>query len=167
MTVENELTVRFDKKGETKSSKTRRLGRRLDGVVIGKFGYKSVLNDRDLSNIPIDKESCGVIIGAKDYGAMDMKISNDFDVFYKGINCVVAMSFDEEHRKKMVGQGVIPFIFAHESDHKIISEGDRILLDDLDLWEDNYLYSISKKISVKLEIAASHLEKELLRVRAY
>lgn len=145
----------------------RRLGRKIEGRVVGKFACKSVLDHRDIAPLTFKEEKDGLIIGGREYGLLDDKIESDFRGFYDNIRGVLALSFQEKHRREMIEMGIIPFRLIDEGDYKILKEGDGICLDDLDLWENNYAYISNRNISVKLEIAASDYEKTLLRKCAY
>jgi len=50
---------------------------------------------------------------------------------YLGIKAVIAKSFARIHYANLVNFGIIPFVFANESDYEMLSQGDTIEIKDI------------------------------------
>jgi len=142
------------------------LGKIINGLVVGKFDGKSILDGKSISTANSDEKVSGrqgIIVGGNEYGKMDNKILDALDDFYKDTKVVVALSFQEEHRKELIYRGIIPFQISRSDDYKTFRENDKILIEDLDLYGDNCLYIENKNIAVPIVIKASQQEKDSLK----
>jgi aconitate hydratase len=71
----------------------------------------------------------GLIVGGHNYGQGSSREQAALAALYLGIRAVVAKSFARIHRTNLVGQSVLPLVFADEADYEAVSCGDAWTID--------------------------------------
>lgn len=66
----------------------------------------------------------GFIVGGHNYGQGSSREHAALSPLYLGIRAVVARSFARIHRQNLIGQGILPLVFADEDDYDGVSRGD-------------------------------------------
>lgn len=66
----------------------------------------------------------GFIVGGHNYGQGSSRETAALAPLYLGIRAVVAKSFARIHRRNLIAQGIVPLVFADESDYARINQGD-------------------------------------------
>jgi aconitate hydratase len=67
----------------------------------------------------------GLVVGGHNYGQGSSREQAALAALHLGIRAVVAKSFARIHRTNLVGQSILPLVFASEEDHASVSEGDK------------------------------------------
>lgn len=139
----------------------RRLGRRIEGSVVAKFDKGLVLNQKENSSTnPVNR---GFIVGGDGYSKVANLYTDLDDDYYGNVKVVITTGFEEEHRNMLIGKGIIPMVFSNKDDVNLLGTEDQLLIDDLELNGENYIYISNKNISVKVDLIASQEEKEVLK----
>jgi aconitate hydratase len=71
----------------------------------------------------------GVIVGGHNYGQGSSREQAALAALHLGIRAVVAKSFARIHRTNLVGQSILPLLFADEDDYDAVAQGDTWRLD--------------------------------------
>jgi predicted aconitate hydratase len=66
----------------------------------------------------------GLVVGGHNYGQGSSREQAALAALHLGIRAVVAKSFARIHRTNLVGQSILPLVFAHEDDYDAVSQGD-------------------------------------------
>jgi aconitate hydratase len=66
----------------------------------------------------------GLVVGGHNYGQGSSREQAALAALHLGIRAVVAKSFARIHRTNLVGQSILPLVFADEDDYERASEGD-------------------------------------------
>jgi aconitate hydratase len=66
----------------------------------------------------------GFIVGGHNYGQGSSREHAALAPLHLGIRAIVAKSFARIHRRNLIGQGILPLIFADEADYGRVSQGD-------------------------------------------
>jgi len=66
----------------------------------------------------------GFIVGGYNYGQGSSREHAALSPLHLGIRAVVASSFARIHRQNLIGQGILPLVFADEDDYDGVSRGD-------------------------------------------
>jgi aconitate hydratase len=66
----------------------------------------------------------GLVVGGHNYGQGSSREQAALAALYLGIRAVVAKSFARIHRTNLVGQSILPLVFADEDDYDAVSQGD-------------------------------------------
>ncbi len=66
----------------------------------------------------------GLIVGGHNYGQGSSREQAAMVPVYLGIRAILAKSFARIHRRNLIGQGVLPLVFANETDYDRIRQGD-------------------------------------------
>jgi aconitate hydratase len=66
----------------------------------------------------------GFIVGGHNYGQGSSREHAALSPLHLGIRAVAARSFARIHRRNLIGQGILPLIFADEDDYEKVSQGD-------------------------------------------
>jgi aconitate hydratase len=66
----------------------------------------------------------GLIVGGHNYGQGSSREQAALAALHLGIRAVVAKSFARIHRTNLIGQGVLPLVFAEEDDYDRAAQGD-------------------------------------------
>jgi aconitate hydratase len=67
---------------------------------------------------------CGFIVGGHNYGQGSSREHAALAPLYLGIRAVIARSFARIHRRNLIGQGILPLLFADEEDYERVNQGD-------------------------------------------
>jgi aconitate hydratase len=73
----------------------------------------------------------GFVVGGVNYGQGSSREHAALAPMYLGIKAVIAKSFARIHYANLVNFGIIPFVFANESDYEMLSQGDTIEIKDI------------------------------------
>jgi aconitate hydratase len=66
----------------------------------------------------------GFIVGGHNYGQGSSREHAALAPLHLGIRAVIAKSFARIHRRNLIGQGILPLLFANEADHERVRQGD-------------------------------------------
>jgi aconitate hydratase len=66
----------------------------------------------------------GFIVGGHNYGQGSSREHAALSPLHLRIRAVVAKSFARIHRRNLIGQGILPLVFADEDDYEKVSQGD-------------------------------------------
>jgi len=66
----------------------------------------------------------GFIVGGHNYGQGSSREHAALAPLYLGIRAIVAKSFARIHRRNLIGQGILPLLFADEEDYERVNQGD-------------------------------------------
>ena len=66
----------------------------------------------------------GFIVGGHNYGQGSSREHAALAPLYLGIRAIVAKSFARIHRRNLIGQGILPLLFADEEDFERVNQGD-------------------------------------------
>jgi aconitate hydratase len=69
-------------------------------------------------------EGGGFIVGGHNYGQGSSREHAALAPLYLGIRAIVAKSFARIHRRNLIGQGILPLLFADEEDYERVNQGD-------------------------------------------
>ena len=72
----------------------------------------------------------GFIVGGANYGQGSSREHAALAPLYLGIKAVLAKSFARIHAANLTNNGIIPLVFANESDYDRIEEGDQLIIAD-------------------------------------
>ncbi|MCA1730933.1 MAG: aconitate hydratase [Actinobacteria bacterium] len=73
----------------------------------------------------------GFIVGGHNYGQGSSREHAALSPLHLGIRAVVAKSFARIHRRNLIGQGVLPLVFADEYDYEKVNQGDEWEIEDV------------------------------------
>ena len=76
-------------------------------------------------------EGKGIIVGGVNYGQGSSREHAALVPLYLGIKAVVVKSFARIHRANLINAGILPLVFANESDYDKISEYDELTIPDI------------------------------------
>jgi aconitate hydratase len=71
----------------------------------------------------------GFIVGGHNYGQGSSREHAALAPLHLGIQAIVARSFARIHRRNLIGQGILPLLFANEADYERVSQGDTWKID--------------------------------------
>ncbi len=66
----------------------------------------------------------GFVVGGHNYGQGSSREQAAISPLHLGIRAIVARSFARIHRRNLIGQGILPLVFADEDDYEKVSQGD-------------------------------------------
>jgi aconitate hydratase len=66
----------------------------------------------------------GLVVGGHNYGQGSSREQAALAALYLGIRAVAAKSFARIHRTNLVGQSILPLVFADEDDYERATQGD-------------------------------------------
>ncbi|MDQ3910942.1 MAG: aconitate hydratase [Actinomycetota bacterium] len=66
----------------------------------------------------------GFIVGGHNYGQGSSREHAALAPLHLGIRAVIAKSFARIHRRNLIGQGILPLLFANEADYERVNQGD-------------------------------------------
>jgi predicted aconitate hydratase len=66
----------------------------------------------------------GFIVGGHNYGQGSSREHAALAPLHLGIRAIVAKSFARIHRRNLIGQGILPLVFANEAAYERVSQGD-------------------------------------------
>jgi aconitate hydratase len=64
------------------------------------------------------------VVGGHNYGQGSSREHAALAVLHLGIRAVIAKSFARIHRRNLIGQGILPLLFADEEDYERVNQGD-------------------------------------------
>ena len=73
----------------------------------------------------------GFIVGGTNYGQGSSREHAALAPMYLGIKAVIARSFARIHYANLVNFGIMPLVFANETDYEMVSQGDTIEIKDI------------------------------------
>jgi aconitate hydratase len=71
----------------------------------------------------------GLVVGGHNYGQGSSREQAALAALHLGIRAVVAKSFARIHRANLVGQSILPLVFADEDDYEAVAQGDAWSID--------------------------------------
>ena len=71
----------------------------------------------------------GFIVGGHNYGQGSSREHAALAPLYLGIRAIVAKSFARIHRRNLIGQGILPLLFADEEDYERVNQGDALKIE--------------------------------------
>jgi aconitate hydratase len=72
----------------------------------------------------------GFIVGGHNYGQGSSREQAALSALHLGVRAVVAKSFARIHRNNLIGQGILPLVFADEDDYDRVAQGDVWKIED-------------------------------------
>jgi aconitate hydratase len=66
----------------------------------------------------------GFIVSGHNYGQGSSREQAALAPLHLGVRAVIARSFARIHRRNLIGQGILPLLFANEADYEQVSQGD-------------------------------------------
>jgi len=73
----------------------------------------------------------GIIIGGNNYGQGSSREHAAIAPMYLGLKAVIAKSFARIHRSNLINFGILPAVFASESDYTAVTQGDDLALEGI------------------------------------
>jgi aconitate hydratase len=73
----------------------------------------------------------GFVVGGQNYGQGSSREHAAISPRYLGVKAVLTKSYARIHRKNLINMGILPIVFAKESDYERIAQGDRIEIRNL------------------------------------
>ena len=108
----------------------------------------------------------GLIVGGHNYGQGSSREQAALAALHLGIRAVVAKSFARIHRTNLVGQSVLPLVFASEDDYERAKQGDTWRIDGVraavEAGEDELVAEVEGGSSIALGAPLSAREREIL-----
>ncbi|MFQ5956981.1 MAG: aconitate hydratase [Candidatus Brocadiales bacterium] len=95
---------------------------------ISKFTFLYV--DKDFVNRANEKKG-GFLLGGSNYGQGSSREHAALAPMHLGIKAVIAKSFARIHRNNLINTGILPLVFANESEYDLIDKGDKLKLQDV------------------------------------
>jgi aconitate hydratase len=107
-----------------------------------------------------------IIVGGLSYGQGSSREHAAVCPMFLGVKAVIAKSFERIHSANLINFGIIPFTFKDESDYDKISEGDKLILENMrecvKSGESPVLKNISNGNAVELTLNLSERQKEII-----
>ncbi len=72
-----------------------------------------------------------IIVGGVNYGQGSSREHAALAPLYLGVKAVLVKSFARIHRANLINAGILPLTFANEADYENISEGDRLIIENV------------------------------------
>jgi aconitate hydratase len=66
----------------------------------------------------------GFIVGGHNYGQGSSREQAALSALHLGVRAIVAKSFARIHRNNLIGQGILPLVFAEEAEYDKVRQGD-------------------------------------------
>ena len=73
----------------------------------------------------------GFVVGGHNYGQGSSREQAALSPLHLGIRAIVAKSFARIHRRNLIGQGILPLLFADEADYAKVGRGDVWNIEDV------------------------------------
>jgi aconitate hydratase len=73
----------------------------------------------------------GIIVGGENYGQGSSREHAAIAPMYLGVQAVIVKSFARIHRANLINFGILPLLFANQSDYENIHQGDMLLIKDI------------------------------------
>ncbi len=90
--------------------------------------------DPDFSRKALENKRTGihnVIVAGASYGQGSSREHAAICPMYLGVKAVIAKSFERIHAANLINFGIVPLLFANESDYDAVSPGERVVIDNL------------------------------------
>jgi predicted aconitate hydratase len=71
----------------------------------------------------------GFVVGGHNYGQGSSREQAALSALHVGVRAIVAKSFARIHRNNLIGQGILPLVFAEEDDYDRVGQGDTWKID--------------------------------------
>jgi aconitate hydratase len=71
----------------------------------------------------------GFVVGGHNYGQGSSREQAALSALHLGVRAIVAKSFARIHRNNLIGQGILPLVFAEEDDYDRVGQGDAWKID--------------------------------------
>jgi aconitate hydratase len=108
----------------------------------------------------------GFIVGGHNYGQGSSREHAALAPLHLGIRAIVAKSFARIHRRNLIGQGILPLVFANEADYERVSQGDLWKIESarevVSSGETNLVARGDAGTEIELEARLLHREREIL-----
>jgi aconitate hydratase len=108
----------------------------------------------------------GLIAGGHNYGQGSSREQAALAALHLGIRAVVAKSFARIHRTNLVGQSILPLVFADEDDYDAVSQGDAWTIegvrDAVEAGEEQLVARVDGGGEIALRAVLSAREREVL-----
>ena len=108
----------------------------------------------------------GFIVGGHNYGQGSSREHAALSPLHLGIKAVVAKSFARIHRRNLISQGILPLLFAEESDYERVSQGDEWTIEgvreEISSGETSLVATTADGEEITLEAHLLSRERELL-----
>jgi aconitate hydratase len=108
----------------------------------------------------------GLIVGGHNYGQGSSREQAALAALHLGIRAVVAKSFARIHRTNLVGQSILPLVFADEDDHDGVAQGDTWTIDGVraavEAGEEDLVARVEGGREIALRAVLSEREREIL-----
>jgi aconitate hydratase len=108
----------------------------------------------------------GLVVGGHNYGQGSSREQAALAALYLGIRAVVAKSFARIHRTNLVGQSVLPLVFADEDDYERAAQGDTWRIEGVraavEAGEEELVAEVDGGSSIALRAELSAREREIL-----
>lgn len=84
-------------------------------------------------NFPTRAKQLGksIIVGGSNYGQGSSREHAALAPLYLGVKAVLVKSFARIHRANLINAGILPLTFANEADYDSISQGDKLVLENV------------------------------------
>jgi len=109
---------------------------------------------------------CEVIVGGHNYGQGSSREHAALAPLYLGIRAVIARSFARIHRRNLIGQGILPLLFAEEEDYERVNQGDAWKIEGVregvEGGETGLVVKVDAGEEIKLEARLLPREREIL-----
>lgn len=132
---------------------------------ISKFTYSPV--DPTFYKRAMEHQKTGsFVVAGANYGQGSSREHAALAPSYLGVKALLAKSFARIHRSNLINFGILPLLFANESDWKMIEQGDILIIDKvLELIQngkDIAVLNQTKKKTIQMKCPLSAHEKEVL-----
>ena len=95
-----------------------------------------------------------IIVAGLSYGQGSSREHAAICPMYLGVKTIIAKSFERIHAANLINFGILPLLFANESDYEKIEQGDELIISDVREAIANskeiFVRNITKSISIKL-----------------
>ena len=108
----------------------------------------------------------GLIVGGHNYGQGSSREQAALAALHLGIRAVVAKSFARIHRTNLVGQSILPLVFADEDDYDAVGQGDTWTIEGVraavEAGEEDLVARVDGGGEIALRAVLSEREREVL-----
>lgn len=73
----------------------------------------------------------GIVVGGNNYGQGSSREHAALVPLYLGVKAVIAKSFARIHQANLINAGILPLVFANDTDYELVNEADILRLEDL------------------------------------
>jgi len=110
--------------------------------------------------------SGGIIVGGENYGQGSSREHAAIAPMFLGVKAVIAKSFARIHRSNLINFGIMPLQFRRSEDYDMISQGDKVLIENVkELLKKDQIYiakDITKDYTFELFSNLNDREKEII-----